>query len=223
MRIPRSRSETLVFKPNALFLTTLVLAITNLGSPVVDAQEDAEANTETASAQASAANQKHEASTKFAVMGAYYGEMITHPGFSVGMEYYFFENRWFAAFVSPQVGWYIHPRNHQALFIEGDIGTRFTARFGLFGEVLGGLGYFQRWTHGGRVYSQDSDGSISSRFAAGSANLKVNGRLGLGWDLARNNLLPIAAFIRFGVFGEYPYNNYMLLHSSFEAGVLYRF
>ena len=223
MRIPRSRSETLVFKPNALFLTTLVLAITNWGSPVVDAQEDAEANTETASAQASAANQKHEASTKFAVMGAYYGEMITHPGFSIGMEYYFFENRWFAAFVSPQVGWYIHPRNHQALFIEGDIGTRFTARFGLFGEVLGGLGYFQRWTHGGRVYSQDSDGSISSRFAAGSANLKVNGRLGLGWDFARNNLLPIAAFIRFGVFGEYPYNNYMLLHSSFEAGVVYRF
>jgi hypothetical protein len=223
VRIPRSRSETLVFKPNALFLTTLVLAITNLGSPVVDAQEDAEANTETASAQASAANQKHEASTKFAVMGAYYGEMITHPGFSVGMEYYFFENRWFAAFVSPQVGWYIHPRNHQALFIEGDIGTRFTARFGLFGEVLGGLGYFQRWTHGGRVYSQDSDGSISSTFAAGSASLKVNGRLGLGWDFARNNLLPIAAFIRFGVFGEYPYNNYMLLHSSFEAGVVYRF
>ena len=223
MRIPHSRSQTLVCKPNALFLTTLVLATTVLGSPVVDAQEDAGAKTELASAQASAADQTHEASTKFAVTAAYYGELITHPGFSIGMEYYFFENRWFAAFVSPQVGWYIHPRNHQALFIEGNIGTRFTARFGLFGEVLGGLGYFQRWTHGGRVYSQDSDGSISSRFAAGSAKLKVNGRLGLGWDFARNNLLPIAAFIRFGVFGEYPYNNYMLLHASFEAGVIYRF
>ena len=223
MGTPHSSSQTLVFKQDALFLTTLVLATAVLGSPVVDAQEDAAEQTEPASAQASDANQKHEASTKFAVMGAYYGEMITHPGFSAGMEYYFFENRWFAAFVSPQVGWYIHPRNHQALFIEGDIGTRFTARFGLFGEVLGGLGYFQRWTHGGRVYSQDSDGSISSRFAAGSANLKVNGRLGLGWDFARNNLLPIAAVVRFGVFGEYPYNNYMLLHASFEAGVIYRF
>ncbi len=223
MGTPHSISQTLVFKQDALFLATLVLATAVLGSPVVDAQEDAAEQTEPASAQASDANQKHEASTKFAVMGAYYGEMITHPGFSAGMEYYFFENRWFAAFVSPQVGWYIHPRNHQALFIEGDIGTRFTARFGLFGEVLGGLGYFQRWTHGGRVYSQDSDGSISSRFAAGSANLKVNGRLGLGWDFARNNLLPIAAVVRFGVFGEYPYNNYMLLHASFEAGVIYRF
>lgn len=223
MGTPHSSSQTLVFKQDALFLATLVLATAVLGSPVVDAQEDAAEQTEPASAQASDANQKHEASTKFAVMGAYYGEMITHPGFSAGMEYYFFENRWFAAFVSPQVGWYIHPRNHQALFIEGDIGTRFTARFGLFGEVLGGLGYFQRWTHGGRVYSQDSDGSISSRFAAGSANLKVNGRLGLGWDFARNNLLPIAAVVRFGVFGEYPYNNYMLLHASFEAGVIYRF
>ncbi|MGB9337855.1 MAG: hypothetical protein WCB63_01410, partial [Polyangiales bacterium] len=88
MRIPHPRSQTLVCKPNALFLTTLVLATTVLGSPVVDAQEDAEANTEPASAQASAANQEREASTKFAVMGAYYGEMITHPGFSIGMEYY---------------------------------------------------------------------------------------------------------------------------------------
>jgi len=31
------------------------------------------------------------------------------------------------------------------------------------------------------------------------------------------------AFVRVGVFGEYPYNNYMLLHGSFEAGVIYRF
>ncbi|MDH3844574.1 MAG: hypothetical protein OES69_11600 [Myxococcales bacterium] len=223
MRITHSRSRALVFKRNALFLTTLVLAITIWGSPVVDAQEDAGAKTELASAQASAADQTHEASTKFAVSAAYYGELITHPGFSLGMEYYFFENKWFAAFVSPQVGWYIHPRNHFALFIEGNIGARFTARFGLFGEVLGGLGYFHRWTAGGRVYSRDSDGSISSRFAVGSAKLKVNGRLGFGWDFARNNLLPIAAFVRVGVFGEYPYNNYMLLHGSFEAGVIYRF
>ena len=150
-------------------------------------------------------------------------DAITHPGFSIGMVYYFFENRWFAAFVSPQVGWYIHPRNYFALFIEGNIGARFTARFGLFGELLGGLGYLQRWTHGGRVYSRDSDGSISSSFAAGSATLKVNGRFGFGWDFARNNLLPMAAFVRVGVFGEYPYNNYMLLHGSFEAGVIYRF
>ena len=223
MRLPHSRSQSLVCKPNALFLTTLVLSIIISGSPVVDAQEDAEAKTESASAQAPAANPTHETSTKFAVTAAYYGEMITHPGFSIGMEYYFFENKWFAAFVSPQVGWYIHPRNHYALFLEGNIGTRFTARFGLFGELLGGLGYLQRWTHGGRVYSRDSDGSISSSFAAGSATLKVNGRFGFGWDFARNNLLPMVAFVRVGVFGEYPYNNYMLLHGSFEAGVIYRF
>jgi hypothetical protein len=86
---------------NALFLTTLVLAITIWGSPVVDAQEDAGAKTELSSAQASAADPTHEAATKFAVSAAYYGELITHPGFSLGMEYYFFENKWFAAFVSP--------------------------------------------------------------------------------------------------------------------------
>jgi hypothetical protein len=218
-----SRSPTVAFGQVALFLTTLVLAIAIRKSPVVDAQEDSGAETELASPQASTADQTREASTKFAVSGAYYGELITHPGFSLGMEYYFFENRWFAAFVSPQVGWYIHPRNHFALFIEGNIGARFTAKFGLFGELLGGLGYFHRWTAGGRVYSRDSDGSISSRFAVGAAKLKVNGRLGFGWDFARNNLLPIAAFVRVGVFGEYPYNNYMLLHASFEAGVIYRF
>ncbi|MDH3727352.1 MAG: hypothetical protein OER77_07455, partial [Myxococcales bacterium] len=75
MRITHSRSQTLVFKQNALFLTTLVLAITIWGSPIVDAQEDAGAKTELASAQASAADQTHEASTKFAVSAAYYGEL----------------------------------------------------------------------------------------------------------------------------------------------------
>ena len=105
MRLPHARSQSLVFESNALFLTTLALAAIVSGSPVVDAQEDAGAKTEVASAQAPAANQTHEASTKFAVSAAYYGELITHPGFSLGMEYYFYENRWFAAYVSPQVGW----------------------------------------------------------------------------------------------------------------------
>lgn len=63
-----------------VFLTTLVLAIIISGSSLVDAQEDAGAKTELASAQAPAADQTHEASTKFAVTAAYYGEMITHPG-----------------------------------------------------------------------------------------------------------------------------------------------
>ena len=148
----------------------------------------------------------------------YFGETITHPGATSGVEYYILENSWYRLFLGGNLGGYVHIRNHIGLFVDAEIGNRFTAPFGLFGEILTGVGYLHTWPQG-IIFERDADGGIREANNLGYPHLMPTLSLGFGWDFSRNDLPPVAYFIRLNAFGEYPFNGYLLPHVALQTGI----
>ena len=68
-------------------------------------------------------------SGKYALNAAYFGETITHPGLTVGLEYTLLEGRKRSLISSVNLGGYTHPRHHRALFLNLEGGLRRTIFF----------------------------------------------------------------------------------------------
>ena len=162
------------------------------------------------------------AETPFAVTASYFGETITHPGATIGVEYYARETWAYKLVLSSNLGWYRHRRNHQAALLDVEVGGRMTSRLGFYGETSVGLGYFHRFADA-TVYEVDGSGRVSESERLGSPALMGLASFGVGWDFRRNYLPPISVNLRAGVFGEYPYNQYILAHFFLRAGIAYRF
>ena len=167
--------------------------------------------------------EEHEGSflQRLAVSASYYGELLSHPGMTAGVEIYLYENSWYNNFFAGTLGFYVHPRNHLGVFILPSLGQRFTAFFGLFGELLLGVGYLHTWPQGA-VYERNDAGEIEQVYDSGHPHLMMNLALGFGWDLRKNGLLPLSIFFRIDAFGEYPFNNIILPHVAAQFGAIYR-
>ena len=81
----------------------------------------------TAGAQTTAENEidslDQKRTGKNAITIAYFGETLTHPGLSLGIEHTLWEKKKKKLITSANIGWYTHPRHHHAAFlnIEGGI------------------------------------------------------------------------------------------------------
>ncbi|TFG60266.1 MAG: hypothetical protein E4H36_12375 [Spirochaetales bacterium] len=153
---------------------------------------------------------------------SYFGEMITHPGFSLGLEYRLYSTAWYELALAGRAGWYIHIRNHQAAFFEPGIVNRFTAKPGFFGDLLIGLGCLVR-SPDGDVYVSDAAGNTVPGTVPLHPRLVFSAFIGGGLDFGRQTAAPLSYYIRAGVFGEYPYNGFMLPHPALESGLRFRF
>lgn len=159
--------------------------------------------------------------SRLGVTGAYFGETITHPGVVGGVEFYAWENRWYKLIPASNVGFYLHPHSHGAAFVDLELGHRVTTRFGLYFDLFTGLGYLHSWPYGD-IYRRNEAGAVERKPNLGHPKLMVDGALGLGWDFSKNDLLPISAFARVVMFGEYPFNTRVALHGALMAGVTWR-
>ena len=154
---------------------------------------------------------------------AYFGELVTHPGFAAGAKFSLFDGSWYDLTVGPTVGFYVHPRNHSGLFIDGELENRFTAAFGLFGTLGVAAGYYHTWLGGDGVYVRGDDGLVQKKFDWGRPHLKTGLSLGFGWDFEKNNLGPLRVFTRLDAFGQAPFNHAILPHVALQVGAVYRF
>jgi hypothetical protein len=150
---------------------------------------------------------------------SYLGETITHPGLVVG-----YENSFYKGFnVTVSIGTYVHQRNHTGLFLNGGLNWRHTFPIGYSPEIGIGLGYLHTWAHGGPVYVVDDGGSVSTK-STGRGHFMPSVKLGiLGWDLRKKTDIPMRVNTDIVIFGQYPFNNYMMPHAALKVGATYYF
>ena len=171
----------------------------------------------------SAYAQEEPSSThRYALTAAYFGETITHPGATVGLEKYLLRSRRYKLFVGANLGGYVHHRNHKALFANLQLGQRITFRSGWFLDQSVGVGYLRTFLDG-EVYAVDSDGSVEQVANTGRPHFMPSVSVGVGYDFTKKGLANLQLFLRPQVFWQMPFNNYSLLHIGLQAGLIVPF
>ncbi|MDH5717947.1 MAG: hypothetical protein OEZ22_09945 [Spirochaetia bacterium] len=149
---------------------------------------------------------------------SYFGETLVHPGVYAGSEISIHEN--FLASLS--IGTYLHYRHHRGAFVNADFSWRKTFSIGYSMEFGAGLGYLHTWSHGGTIYTVTDAGVVEEKPNYGFSSLmpKLNLNL-LGWDFRKSHDIPFRAFSGIVLFGQYPYNQFMMPHFALQLGGTY--
>ena len=152
------------------------------------------------------------------VTASYLGETLLHPGIYLGSEYSI-KNNLVACF---GMGTYLHCKHHLGAFISSDLNWRKTFRFG-YGLDFGiGIGYLHTWPHGGEIYIVNDNGDIETKTNWGKPSVMPSLKLGLlSWDFRQKNIFPCRIFADIIIFGQYPYNDYMMPHAALNMGATY--
>ncbi len=158
------------------------------------------------------------AAAPVALSVSYYGEAITHPGLSLGLDVGLVKAGPFRLVFAPEVGSYVHPRNHSALFVLPRLGARLISPEGFFGGLFVGAGWMHTWAPG-VVYELDEAGEVQLAAETGRDRLGVSAGLGLGVDFLLPHRRPMAWFLRLEFLGETPVNTRFLPHFALQTGV----
>src|SRR5690554_913957 len=118
-----------------------------------------------------AASAQVDHAPRHAVHVAYLGEMLTHPGLSIGYEKYLTDDSKFQVFMRANVGFYHHYRNNNTYMFTIETGYRRNYRSGLFLEQSLGIGYFNRQIHNDGTFAVDENGSIVGKGSLGTSFL----------------------------------------------------
>jgi hypothetical protein len=157
--------------------------------------------------------------------GAYAGEMITHPGAAIGLAQVLTMSQTWSGFrhalvLTPEIGWYDHPRNNIGVFCDVALGWRLSHRSGAQFSVSAGAGYLRTWLDG-RVYEVDDSGVHRVR-DWGRSNLMLSLPVEFGWylPLAQQGRW-IKPFLQLTPFVRYPYNGTFLPQGLMEIGIAF--
>ena len=153
---------------------------------------------------------------------SYFGEFIGHPGFKAGI------NIPLAGQVTPgkrhslllgggNIGAYYHKGNHTGLFLEGELGYRFTTKGGFKFESFLSAGYHRSFVDG-PVFRVNARNEVTQQRWAGQNTVHASLSLGFGKQLKRS---PIGWHIRPGFMIRGPHNSSILPHLFIETGVTY--
>jgi hypothetical protein len=161
-----------------------------------------------------------ENKTTIPVNISYFGETMVHPGIVFG-----YANTFFRSFnFTFSIGAYLHKRNYAGLFLETGINWRHTFPIGYSMEFGLGLGYLHTWENGGDTYVVDGDGNVSVKPKYGHPHFMPSVKLGLlAWDFRKKTKIPLRLNADIIVFGQYPFNNYILPHAALKIGGTYYF
>ena len=169
---------------------------------------------------------------------SYWGEFIFHPGIKIGYDIPFYNRgkikmnpkwkkfsfRLHQFFLNPNMGYFIHPGNHQGLSFGYDIGYRFTfkcnkdefwRRNGFFIEVFSNIDYFIQ-INNGTTYRQNKKGQIVKSvplkhyFMPGVA-------FGLGYSFNESFMMALRPDISF----QMPYSAFVLPRAFMEICVFH--
>ena len=151
---------------------------------------------------------------------SYFGETFFRPGIAIGYENTFFKGFNFTV----SIGTYVHQRNHTGLFLNGGLNWRHTFPIGYSMEFGIGLGYLHTWPHGGTIYTVNDTGDVSVKKNYGLPHFMPSVKLGLlGWDFRKKTNIPLRLNSDIIIFGQLPYNSYILPHIALNIGGTYYF
>ena len=156
---------------------------------------------------------------RLAVKVEYFGELVLHPGMSMGMEYTVASNRWITLHWNADIGGYWHRWNNTSVFLKTSFGTRF-ALGSVFANINLGVGYMHSWA-AGEIYQKDQNGGVEKAANRGHAHFMPNASFLIGWNGSRKNL-PWS--IHFGpeIYLQSSYNHIFLPQVAAKIGFTYQ-
>lgn len=157
--------------------------------------------------------------TKFTL--GYYGETITHTGFTLGVEHAFFQNEKYKILIAANAGGYVHIRNNTSLFLRGQWGQRVTFDSGIFLDHFLGIGYLHQFTHGGAIYEVLPNGAVVETPNNGKSKFMPSIAVGTGYDFSKKGKHDLSVYIRPELFWKAPFNGYYLTHFALNAGIIF--
>lgn len=189
-------------------LTTVILL---LGSFAVRAQDEIEIK----------AKLKTRLEEKLAVKVEYFGELVLHPGLSIGIENTLAKNNWIMVHWDIDLGGYWHRWNNTTVFLKTSIGSRL-AMGKIFADMNLGVGYMHSWA-AGTMYQRTEDGGLKKAANWGHPYLMPTASFLLGYDGSKRNNLPWTVHIGPEVYLQYPYNHLFIPHVAAKIGFTYKF
>ena len=115
-----------------------------------------------------------------------------------------------------------YPFAYTALGINAGIGTRYIRSTKHFTELSFNQGVL-RTVYDGKVYELDPNGNIKERILFGRTYLTTGFSYSQNWSLNNGNSNLWFIQLKPAIWMQYPYNSFLKLHFSFQAGISYRF
>jgi len=124
-------------------------------------------------------------------------------------------------FISAELGAYRRPFAYTSIFVNAGIGIRYIKSTKHFTELFFNQGVL-RTAYDGKVYELDQDGNIKERILFGRTYLVTGFSYSLNWNLNSRNSNLWFIQLKPGIWMQYPYNSFLKLHFSLQAGICYQ-
>lgn len=165
-----------------------------------------------------------ETKTKFkeraAIKVDYFGELVMHPGLSVGLDYTLAQSKVVTLHWDTDLGGFWHRWNNSSAFLKTSIGAR-VAMGSAFVDANLGAGYMHSWA-AGSIYQRAEDGSVEKANNEGHPHFMPTFSFLLGWDGSRKYNLPWSVHLGVEIYLQYPYNHIFLPHVAAKVGFTYK-
>ena len=162
---------------------------------------------------------------------SYYGNMITHPGVKLAVDYPAFGFTKFKAkrrktkeinkliYLQPSVAYFVQPQTFSGLLLAADVGLRRYNTKLYFTDAAMGIGYMWRFNHG-ETWQLDDNGDGHKKNIVSSKGYFAPGlSFGFGKLWIRENKNAISVFSRINSNFLFEYSAGILIEGSLEIGV----
>ncbi len=156
-----------------------------------------------------------------AVKFDYFGELVLHPGLSLGIDYTLSSKKWVTVHWDTDLGGYWHRWNNTAIFAKTSIGTRFPFS-SMFVDLNMGAGYMHSFP-AGKIYQRSADGGVEKAPNWGHPHFMPTFSVLLGWDGSRKANLPLSFHIGAEAYLQSAVNHTFIPHVAAKVGITYKF
>lgn len=176
-----------------------------------------------------------ESGERLPVNISYFGKDGTHAGFKIGTETTIWElyrekekrsgkikTKERELFLTANLGFYHHRRNHSGLFTNTEIGFRRITNKRRMRGILFGVGYMRTFL-AGTTYEADGNGGFAEKRLAGNGYFMPSAAFFFGGDLEERTGLPMKWHFKPTMFLQLPYNHAFNINGALELGITYQF
>lgn len=163
---------------------------------------------------------KKNITDRLALKVEYFGELVLHPGISLGTDYTVLKRKWITVHWDADLGGYWHRWNNTSAFVKTTIGSRFSIG-SVFADFNLGCGYMHSWA-AGPIYQKVSDGSVERATNWGHSHFMPTGSLLFGWDGNKKNNLPWTIYLGPEIYLQSSFNHIFLPHVATKLGFTYK-
>jgi hypothetical protein len=158
---------------------------------------------------------------KVALKLDYFGELVLHPGLSMGVDYTLAKKNWVTIHWDSELGGYWHRWNNTAVFLKSSIGARLPVK-SFFVDLNLGAGYMHAFA-AGTMYQISSEGGLEMAANWGHSHFMPTSSFLIGWDGTRKMNLPWTFHAGVEAYLQSSFNHIFLPHAAAKVGLTYKF